>query len=133
VRQQLKALLKAVAAQQAESSASRQRSAHDGRAVPSVHHQNPSPLWHRGHEGGARGGASAVKSHLEANCNVRNTIKAHRWATSVDNYGNDNNRDRRDEHRSGRHDSRGHAERNILRTMCGSRTGGWSLPCVMSD
>jgi hypothetical protein len=20
-----------------------------------------------------------------------------------------------------------------LRTMCGSRTGGWSLPCVMSD
>jgi hypothetical protein len=22
---------------------------------------------------------------------------------------------------------------DILRTMCGSRTGGWSLPCVMSD
>jgi hypothetical protein len=21
----------------------------------------------------------------------------------------------------------------FLRTMCGSRTGGWSLPCVMSD
>jgi hypothetical protein len=21
----------------------------------------------------------------------------------------------------------------ILRTMCGSRAGGWSLPCVMSD
>jgi hypothetical protein len=21
----------------------------------------------------------------------------------------------------------------LLRTMCGSRTGGWSLPCVMSD
>jgi hypothetical protein len=21
----------------------------------------------------------------------------------------------------------------ILRTMCGSRTGGWPLPCVMSD
>jgi hypothetical protein len=21
----------------------------------------------------------------------------------------------------------------VLRTMCGSRTGGWSLPCVMSD
>jgi hypothetical protein len=20
-----------------------------------------------------------------------------------------------------------------LRTMCGSRTGGWSLPCVMTD
>jgi hypothetical protein len=24
-------------------------------------------------------------------------------------------------------------ERGWLRTMCGSRTGGWSLPCVMSD
>jgi hypothetical protein len=21
----------------------------------------------------------------------------------------------------------------VMRTMCGSRTGGWSLPCVMSD
>jgi hypothetical protein len=21
----------------------------------------------------------------------------------------------------------------LLRNMCGSRTGGWSLPCVMSD
>jgi hypothetical protein len=24
-------------------------------------------------------------------------------------------------------------ERGLVRTMCGSRTGGWSLPCVMSD
>jgi hypothetical protein len=24
-------------------------------------------------------------------------------------------------------------DEKILRTMCGSRTGGWSLPCVMSD
>jgi hypothetical protein len=24
-------------------------------------------------------------------------------------------------------------EYNRVRTMCGSRTGGWSLPCVMSD
>jgi hypothetical protein len=22
---------------------------------------------------------------------------------------------------------------HLVRTMCGSRTGGWSLPCVMSD
>jgi hypothetical protein len=22
---------------------------------------------------------------------------------------------------------------SVVRTMCGSRTGGWSLPCVMSD
>jgi hypothetical protein len=25
------------------------------------------------------------------------------------------------------------ALRTVMRTMCGSRTGGWSLPCVMSD
>jgi hypothetical protein len=25
------------------------------------------------------------------------------------------------------------SSRGRLRTMCGSRTGGWSLPCVMSD
>jgi hypothetical protein len=24
-------------------------------------------------------------------------------------------------------------EKALLRTMCGLRTGGWSLPCVMSD
>jgi hypothetical protein len=26
-----------------------------------------------------------------------------------------------------------HSSRGRLRTMCGSRTGGWSLSCVMSD
>jgi hypothetical protein len=26
-----------------------------------------------------------------------------------------------------------HSSWGRLRTMCGSRTGGWSLPCVMSD
>jgi hypothetical protein len=26
-----------------------------------------------------------------------------------------------------------HLVHAVLRTMCGSRTGGWSLPCVMSD
>jgi hypothetical protein len=25
------------------------------------------------------------------------------------------------------------SEDQAVRTMCGSRTGGWSLPCVMSD
>jgi hypothetical protein len=25
------------------------------------------------------------------------------------------------------------SKKGKLRTMCGSRTGGWSLPCVMSD
>jgi hypothetical protein len=23
--------------------------------------------------------------------------------------------------------------KNLVRTICGSRTGGWSLPCVMTD
>jgi hypothetical protein len=26
-----------------------------------------------------------------------------------------------------------HSSRGRLRTICGSRTGGWSLPCVMTD
>jgi hypothetical protein len=26
-----------------------------------------------------------------------------------------------------------HSSRGRLRTMCGSRTGGWSLPCVICD
>jgi hypothetical protein len=34
-------------------------------------------------------------------------------------------------------DAQRHAKRRKkrikVRTMCGSRTGGWSLPCVMSD
>jgi hypothetical protein len=43
VRQQLKALLKAAAAQQAESSASRQRSERGRARVPSAHGPNPPP------------------------------------------------------------------------------------------
>jgi hypothetical protein len=27
----------------------------------------------------------------------------------------------------------GDDDATLVRTMCGSRTGGWSLPCVMSD
>jgi hypothetical protein len=26
-----------------------------------------------------------------------------------------------------------HSSKGRLRTLCGWRTGGWSLPCVMSD
>jgi hypothetical protein len=29
--------------------------------------------------------------------------------------------------------AKGSKSKEPLRTMCGSRTGGWSLPCVMSD
>jgi hypothetical protein len=31
------------------------------------------------------------------------------------------------------HTHRATSQSLSLRTMCGSRTGGWSLPCVMSD
>jgi ElaB/YqjD/DUF883 family membrane-anchored ribosome-binding protein len=30
-------------------------------------------------------------------------------------------------------DARTRVAEREMRTMCGSRTGGWSLPCVMSD
>jgi hypothetical protein len=43
VRQLLKVLLEAAAAQQAESSASRQRSEHGWAGAPSAHGPNPPP------------------------------------------------------------------------------------------
>jgi hypothetical protein len=43
VRQQLKALLEAAAAQQAESSTSRQRLEHERVGAPSAHGPNPPP------------------------------------------------------------------------------------------
>jgi hypothetical protein len=46
VRQQLKELLEAVAAQQAESSASRQHSERGRAGVPSAHGPNPHPSQH---------------------------------------------------------------------------------------
>jgi hypothetical protein len=76
VRQQLKALLEAAAAQQAESSASRQWSVRDMRAAPFAHRQNPSPSRHRGHGGGAGVAAWAVKSHLGPNRDGWDTIEA---------------------------------------------------------
>jgi hypothetical protein len=48
VRQQLKALLEAVAAQQAESSASRQLSERGRAGAPSAHGLNPPPSQHQG-------------------------------------------------------------------------------------
>jgi hypothetical protein len=103
VRQQLKALLETVAAQQAESSASRQRSARDGGAPPSAHRQNPPPSWHRSHGDGAA--ASAVKQHLGPNRDARDTIEARRRAAIVENYDNDDNREHCDERHPHRQDN----------------------------
>jgi hypothetical protein len=49
-------------------------------------------------------------------------------------YPRNDNRDRRDYRRDyHREDRCDDYRRDDLRTMCGSRTSGWSLPCVMSD
>jgi hypothetical protein len=78
VRQQLKALLETVAAQQAESSASRQRLERVRAGAPSAHDPNPPPSQHREREEGGGAAASAVRSCLGPNRDVRNTIEARR-------------------------------------------------------
>jgi hypothetical protein len=45
----------------------------------------------------------------------------------------DANRDARRERNRKQDERRRRLRESLLRTMCGSRTGGWSLPCVMSD
>jgi hypothetical protein len=64
VRQQLKALLEAAVAQQAESSTSRQRSERGRAGAPSAHGPNPPPSQRREHGEAGRAAASAVKSRL---------------------------------------------------------------------
>jgi hypothetical protein len=76
VRQQLKALLEAVAAQQAESSALHQRLERGRAGAPSAHGPNPPPSQHRERGEGGGAAASAVRSRLGANRDARNTIEA---------------------------------------------------------
>jgi hypothetical protein len=77
VRQQLKVLLEAAAAQQAETSASRQRSERGRVGAPSAHGPNLPPSRHRERrEGGGAAAASAVRSRLGPNRDARNTIEA---------------------------------------------------------
>jgi hypothetical protein len=98
VRQQLKALLEAVEAQQVESSASCQRSERGRVGAPSAHGQNLPPCQHRERGEGGGAAAVAVKSQLRPNRDARNTIEAHRQAESVDNrsrYHDDRGRGRR--------------------------------------
>jgi hypothetical protein len=81
VRQQLMVLLEAATAQQAESSASRQR----GRAgARSAHGPNPPPSQHQDRAEGGRAVASAVKSRLGPGRDAWNTIEARQQAGSVD-------------------------------------------------
>jgi hypothetical protein len=117
VRQQLKALLEAATAQQAESSASRQCSERGRAGVPSAHGPNPPPTQHRERGEGAGAAASAVKSHLGPNCDAQNTIEARQRAESDDNnHGNDS--------RSRHHDDRGRGWRH---NSDNDRDRSWSL------
>jgi hypothetical protein len=86
VRQQVKVLLEAVTAKQAESSASRQRSERGRAGASSAHGPNPPPSQHREREEGGGVAASAVRSGLGPNHDARNTIEARRRAESVDNH-----------------------------------------------
>jgi hypothetical protein len=88
VHQQLKALLEAVAAQQAESSASRQLSKCGRARAPSAHGSNQLPSQHQDHEEGGGAATSVVKSRLGLGRDARNTIEARRRAGSVDNQRN---------------------------------------------
>jgi hypothetical protein len=78
VRQQLKALLEAAAAQHAESSASRQRSKRGRAGTPSAHGPNLPPYQHQGRGEGVGAATSAVKSRLGPNRDAQNTIEARR-------------------------------------------------------
>jgi hypothetical protein len=101
-RQQLKELLEAAAAQQAESFTSRQRSERGQAGVPSVHGPNTPPSRHKHRREGGGAVAVAVKSRLGPDRDAQNTIEARRRAGSVDNH-----RDNRSHH----HDDRGSSRR----------------------
>jgi hypothetical protein len=113
VREQLKALLEAAAAQQAESSASCQRSERGRSGVPSAHGPDPPPPPQpQGHGDGVGPVASAVKSRLGPHRDARHTIEACRRAESVDNNNDNCSRHNDDRERRRRHDSDDDRERS---------------------
>jgi hypothetical protein len=127
VHQQLKALLEAVVAQQAESSASRQRSERAQAGAPSAHGPNPPPSQHRECGEGVGAAASAVKSRLGPDRDARNTIEARRRAESVDNNHNNRSRHRDDCGHGWRHDSDDDRDRSWTPNQQGPRTFGWTI------
>jgi hypothetical protein len=121
VREQLKALLEAAAAQQVESSASCQRSERGRAGAPSAHSLNPPPPQQQGQGDGVGAAALAVKSRLGPQRDTRHTIKAHRRAESVGN--NNDNCSRRNDDRGWRrcHDSDDDRERSWSPNQQGPR------------
>jgi hypothetical protein len=126
VRQQLKTLLEAAAAQQAESSASRQRLERGRAGAPSVHGSNPPPQQ-QGHGGGVVAATSAVKSRLGPNREAQNTIEARRRAESVDGNHDYHSRHDDDRGRRRRHDSDDDRERSWSPSQRGPRAFGRSI------
>jgi hypothetical protein len=127
VHQQLQALLKAAAVQQAESSASRQCSERGRVGAPSAHGPNPPPSQHR--ECGEGGGAatSVVRSRLGPNHNAGNTIEARRRAESVDNHCDNRSHHHNDRGRGRRHDSDGDRDRSWSPNQRGPWAFGQSI------
>jgi hypothetical protein len=127
VREQLKALLEAAAAQQVESSASCQRSERGRAGAPSAHSLNPPPPQQQGQGDGVGAAASAVKSRLGPQRDTRHTIKAHRRAESVGN--NNDNCSRRNDDRGCKrcHNSNDDRERSWPPSQQGPRAFGRSI------
>jgi hypothetical protein len=129
VRQQLKVLLEAMAAQQVESSASRQRSERDRGVASSAHQPNLAPSQNQDRGGGVAATTSAVKSRLRPDCDARNTIEARRWAVSVDYHRDHDNHDRHHDDRGlGQHyDSDDNRDRNWTPNQRDQRAFGQSV------
>jgi hypothetical protein len=121
VREQLKMLLEAAAAQQLESTASRQRSELGRAGAPSAHGPNPPPPQQQGQGDGVRAVASVVKSCLVPYRDAWHTIEARQRAESVDN--NNDNRSRHNDDRGRRrcHDSDDDRERTWSPNQRGPR------------
>jgi hypothetical protein len=126
VHQPLKALLEA-AAQQAVSSASRQRSERGQAGAPSAHGPKLPPSQHR--ERGEGGGAttSEVRSCLGPNRDVRNTIETRRRAESVDNHRHNRSHHHDDRGRGRCHDSDDDRDRSWSPNERGPRAFGQSI------
>jgi hypothetical protein len=127
VRQQLKALFEATAAQQAESSASRQRFERGRAEAPSAHGPNLPPPQQQRHGDGVGAATSAVKSRLGPNRDARNTIEARRRAESVDNNHDNRSRHNDDRGRRRHHDSDDDSERSWSPNQRGPRAFGRSI------
>jgi hypothetical protein len=127
VRQQLKALLEAAVAQQAESSASRQRSERGRAGASSAHGPNPPPSEHREREEGGGAAASAVRSGLGPNCDAQNTIEARRRIESVDNHCDNRSRHHNDRGRGRHHDSDDDRDRSWSPNQRGPQAFGQSI------